>query len=104
MHAIAIVLDERARLEIHPSTDSLRISGECADCEAKMGCGPSKHTLNTVDDSVHVMLKQDRKRQQSTGQESHGYVPRPSHKLLEEKATPIYAEEADDVLIPENGK
>jgi hypothetical protein len=69
-----------------------------------MGCGPSKHTLNTVDDSVHVMLKQDRRRQQTTGQGSHGYVPRPSHKLLEEKATPIYAEEADDVLIPENGK
>jgi hypothetical protein len=74
------------------------------DC-AKMGCGPSKHTLQTVDDSVHVMLKHDKKVQQKKGLAPNGYVPRPEHPLMTPQTKPIVAaEEADDVVIPENGK
>jgi hypothetical protein len=69
-----------------------------------MGCGSSKGTLTTVDDSVHVMLKHDKKVQQKHGEKPHGYVPRAEHPLMKEKAAPIAAEETDDVVIPANGK
>ena len=66
-----------------------------------MGCASSKPALNTVDDSVHVMLKHDKKIQQKKGQASHGYVPRAEHPLMDQKTKPISAEEADDsVVIP----
>ena len=51
------------------------------------GCG-SKHTshLETVDDSVHVMLKHDKKKQKEKGKsEQQGYVPRAAHPALEKK-------------------
>ena len=48
-----------------------------------MGCGGSKSSrLNNVDDSVHVMLKHDKKVQQRKGQPVHGYKPRAPHPLL----------------------
>jgi hypothetical protein len=51
-----------------------------------MGCTSSKDTrLQTVDDSVHVMLKHDKKVQQKKGQQPHGYVPRADHPLLKPK-------------------
>ena len=41
------------------------------------GCGSKHHShLETVDDSVHVMLKHDKKKQKEKGQAPHGYVPR----------------------------
>jgi hypothetical protein len=57
-----------------------------------MGCGPSHHrTLETVDDSVHVMLKHDKKVAAKKGQPINtGYVPRAEHPLLhvqEERGT-----------------
>ena len=52
-----------------------------------MGCGNSKAGgLQTVDDSVHVMLAHDRKRQKQKGEKPHGYVPRAEHPLLKPKA------------------
>lgn len=49
-----------------------------------MGCGASKEQgLQTVDDSVHVMLKHDKKVAQSKGQAPKGYVPRAPHPLLQ---------------------
>ena len=51
-----------------------------------MGCGSSKDTgLQTVDDSVHVMLKHDKKMAQKKGQAPKGYVPRAPHPLLQPK-------------------
>jgi hypothetical protein len=49
-----------------------------------MGCGSSAHEdrLQTVDDSVHVMLALDKKRQKAKGEKVHGYVPRAEHPLL----------------------
>ena len=60
-----------------------------------MGCTGSKDRLQTVDDSVHVMLKHDKKRQQAKGEQPHGFVPRADHPLL--KPRPIVAaEEPED--------
>lgn len=58
-----------------------------------MGCGASSHDtrLQTVDDSVHVMLKHDKKRQQQKGEAPKGYVPRAEHPLLRPK--PVEAKE-----------
>lgn len=47
-----------------------------------MGCGPSRNTLETVDDSVHVMLQHDKKAAQKAGKTVTGYVPRAEHPLL----------------------
>ena len=60
-----------------------------------MGCGASSHDtrLQTVDDSVHVMLKHDKKMQQRRGEKPHGYVPRAEHPLLKPKA--VVATEED---------
>lgn len=60
-----------------------------------MGCGPSAHDtrLQTVDDSVHVMLTHDKKRQQQKGETPKGYVPRAEHPLLRPK--PVEATEAN---------
>jgi hypothetical protein len=53
-----------------------------------MGCGNSRESaLQTVDDSVHVMLAHDRKVQKAKGEAPHGYVPRAEHPLLKPKAT-----------------
>ena len=53
-----------------------------------MGCNQSAHDtrLQTVDDSVHVMLAHDKKVQQRKGEQPHGYVPRAEHPLLKPKA------------------
>lgn len=72
-----------------------------------MGCGSSKqtHRLETVDDSVHVMLSHDKKMQKKSGLEPHGYVPRSEHPLLKpvvNKAPVVTAtEEDDDEPVPE---
>ena len=51
-----------------------------------MGCTQSSDTrLQTVDDSVHVMLAHDKKVQQRKGEKPHGYVPRAEHPLLKPK-------------------
>ena len=53
-----------------------------------MGCTQSAEgdtRLQTVDDSVHVMLAHDKKVQQRKGQQPHGYVPRAEHPLLKPK-------------------
>ena len=50
-----------------------------------MGCGASKEGLQTVDDSVHVMLKHDKKLAQKKGEAPKGYVPRAPHPLLEQQ-------------------
>ena len=69
-----------------------------------MGCMQSRG-LDHVDDSVHVMLKHDKKAAQKKGEPVHGYVPRREHPLLkaarekEEKgAQPVIVatEEGDD--------
>jgi hypothetical protein len=53
-----------------------------------MGCGSSRESaLQTVDDSVHVMLAHDRKVQKAKGEKPHGYVPRAEHPLLKPKMT-----------------
>ena len=50
-----------------------------------MGCGGSKHTLETVDDSVHVMLAHDKKMAKKHGEKVNtGYVPRAEHPLLKQ--------------------
>ncbi|CAB9510514.1 expressed unknown protein [Seminavis robusta] len=51
----------------------------------KMGCGASKEGLQTVDDSVHVMLKHDKKVAQKKGEAPKGYVPRAPHPLLQKQ-------------------
>jgi len=76
-----------------------------------MGCTQSQDTrLQTVDDSVHVMLKHDKKVQQRKGEAPHGYVPRAEHPLLKSKspttttttpASPIVATE-EDVTPPQS--
>ena len=62
-----------------------------------MGCGQSHHDtrLQTVDDSVHVMLKHDKKRQQRNGEKPHGYVPRAEHPLLKPKPLEVTEEDGD---------
>jgi hypothetical protein len=53
-----------------------------------MGCGSSKgNAFNTVDDSVHVMLKHDKKMQKKHGEKPHGYVPRAEHPLLHQDSS-----------------
>eukprot|EP00536_Pseudo-nitzschia_multiseries_P008238 jgi/Psemu1/305595/fgenesh1_kg.207_\ len=53
-----------------------------------MGCGSSKEGgLNHVDDSVHVMLKHDSKRQMRMGQPVRSYKERAAHPLLRPKET-----------------
>lgn len=53
-----------------------------------MGCGNSKEgMLNTVDDSVHVMLKHDKKMQIKHGEKPHGYIPRAEHPLLHQDSS-----------------
>jgi hypothetical protein len=48
-----------------------------------MGCGASKSHLEQVDDSVHVMLKHDRKVAAKKGKPAAtGYKPRAEHPLL----------------------
>ena len=49
-----------------------------------MGCGSSRGGLEHVDDSVHVMLKHDKKMQKKRGEKPHGYVPRAEHPLMKE--------------------
>lgn len=52
-----------------------------------MGCGSSKHVLETVDDSVHVMLTHEKKVAQKKGEKlSTGYKPRVPHPLLQPKS------------------
>jgi hypothetical protein len=71
-----------------------------------MGCGASKSGLETVDDSVHVMLKHDKKVAKAKGLPVNtGYVPRAPHPLLDSsqnggggnnKAAPVIAAEEED--------
>lgn len=52
-----------------------------------MGCGASRSALNTVDDSVHVMLQHDKKMQKKRGEKPHGYVPRAEHPLMHQDSS-----------------
>lgn len=48
-----------------------------------MGCTSSKHTLERVDDSVHVMLAHERKVAMRKGEAvASAFVPRAEHPLL----------------------
>lgn len=38
--------------------------------------------LDGVDDSVHVMIKHDKKMQKKRGEQEHGYVPRRSNPAM----------------------
>lgn len=47
------------------------------------GCGSKQHAmLDGVDDSVHVMIKHDKKMQKKRGEQEHGYVPRRSNPAM----------------------
>jgi hypothetical protein len=49
-----------------------------------MGCLSSRQSaLETVDDSVHVMISRDKKTHQKQGDAPRGYVPRAPHPLLQ---------------------
>jgi hypothetical protein len=69
-----------------------------------MGCGSSKHTLERVDDSVHVMLAHEKKVALKKGQKAATeYVPRAEHPLLKAAAqpaqpAPVAEEEQDGAL------
>lgn len=53
----------------------------------------SKNHLDTVDDSLHVMMKKDKKKRQKDGGSANaGYIPRAPHPLM---SGPV-AEEPDD--------
>eukprot|EP00562_Extubocellulus_spinifer_P000079 CAMPEP_0178483014 /NCGR_PEP_ID=MMETSP0696-20121128/7018_1 /TAXON_ID=265572 /ORGANISM="Extubocellulus spinifer, Strain CCMP396" /LENGTH=77 /DNA_ID=CAMNT_0020110523 /DNA_START=100 /DNA_END=333 /DNA_ORIENTATION=- len=59
------------------------------------GCGSKHHShLETVDDSVHVMLKHDKKKQKEKGEAEHGYVPRAAHPALQKKEESGYVPRA----------
>jgi len=60
-----------------------------------MGCCASRSQLETVDDSVHVMLQHDKKLAQRKGEKPQGYVPRAPHPLLQPKSVEITATEKD---------
>jgi hypothetical protein len=74
-----------------------------------MGCGSSKDGLGRVDDSVHVMLKHDKKKLKDKGVASPGYIARPEHPLItsgmndnpNNRNGPV-ATEDDNVVIPAN--
>jgi hypothetical protein len=63
---------------------------------ARMGCGSSapEDRLQTVDDSVRVMLTNDKKRKMEKGEKLHGYVPRAEHPLF--KPIPVQVTEPMD--------
>lgn len=70
-----------------------------------MGCNASKDGLNAVDDSVHVMIKHDKKKQKERGEMPHGYVPRAEHPLMQKSDNNgLVATEDDGVKIPVNGQ
>ena len=50
-----------------------------------MGCGGSKSGLHHVDDSVHVMLRHDKKVHQRKGGPAPAYKARAEHPLLKPK-------------------
>ncbi|KAK1735846.1 hypothetical protein QTG54_013552 [Skeletonema marinoi] len=47
------------------------------------GCGSKATHLDHVDDSVHVMLKHDRKKRKDIGASSGGYKPRTANPALD---------------------
>lgn len=63
-----------------------------------MGCGSSKHTLERVDDSVHVMLAHEKKMALKKGEKvATAYVPRAEHPLLQKaRPSPVVAAEEDE--------
>lgn len=66
-----------------------------------MGAACSRGGFNTVDDSVHVMLKKDKKAQSKKGEAPHGYVARTEHPLVKAKSRPVTAEEdGTNIEIP----
>ena len=68
-----------------------------------MGCGASKNSLETVDDSVHVMLKHDKKAAQKAGKTVTGYVPRAEHPLLATQNDNIGETQGAESAQAENG-
>jgi hypothetical protein len=65
-----------------------------------MGCGSSKDGLANVDDSVHVMIRHDKKRAEQKGEKPQGYVPRAPHPLLDaqkkQQAVTAHEEDSND--------
>jgi hypothetical protein len=61
-----------------------------------MGVCGSKNHLDTVDDSVHVMIQHDKKLAKQKGEPVRGYVPRAEHPLLKPKSEVTTAEEPED--------
>jgi hypothetical protein len=51
-----------------------------------MGCGSSKDGLYNVDDSVHVMIKHDKKVSEKKGGPAPVFKPRSAHPMLQPKA------------------
>ena len=68
-----------------------------------MGCGFSRNNLETVDDSVHVMLKHDKQAAQKSGKPVTGYVPRASHPLLDKQNGESGGEEEAAATIADSG-
>jgi hypothetical protein len=65
-----------------------------------MGCGSSKHALERVDDSLHVMLVRDRKAAKKSGKEvASTYVPRAEHPLMAQATILAAAEDDADVAL-----
>lgn len=59
------------------------------------GCGSKNHShLERVDDSVHVMLKHDKKVQKTKGKSEQGYVPRAAHPAMQKKEETGYVPRA----------
>jgi len=51
-----------------------------------MGCGASKGEFSNVDDSVHVMIKHDKRVSSQKGAPAPAFKPRSAHPLLQPKA------------------
>jgi len=70
-----------------------------------MGCGSSKSGLHHVDDSVHVMLRHDKKVHQRKGGPAPAYKERAQHPLLKPKEvnTPTNGEGNENKSAPATG-
>lgn len=65
-----------------------------------MGCGPSK--LDGVEDSIHVILSSEKKKQlqekQDAAAEKEAYVPRQPHPKLQQQAEPENGDSLDKLM------
>jgi len=54
----------------------------------------SKGPLSNIEDSVHVMIKKDKLKQQTQEEKEAGYVPRTEHPLVKQKSHPVAQEDS----------